>query len=126
MVASVGTILIERTDGDMQAYLASLEAMDALDASQLLPAHGLPIRDARERLRFYIRHRLAREAKVAEALHSLGRDSLVDEIVPIAYADTAQIAWPLARLAAEAHLIKLEREGRVVSRGERWLSVRQS
>jgi glyoxylase-like metal-dependent hydrolase (beta-lactamase superfamily II) len=125
MVASVGTILIEKTDGDMQAYLASLAAMDALAASQLLPAHGLPIRDAHERLRFYTQHRLAREAKVAAALQGLGRDALVDEIVPIAYADTAQIAWPLARLSAEAHLIKLEREGRVVSRGERWLSVMQ-
>jgi hypothetical protein len=86
----------------------------------------MPILDAHERLQFYIRHRLAREAKVADALHNLGRDSLLDEIVPIAYADTAQIAWPLARLSLEAHLIKLEREGRVVSRGERWLSVSQS
>jgi ribonuclease/clavin/mitogillin len=126
MVASVGTILIEKTDGDMQAYLASLSAMDALGAAQLLPAHGSPIRDAHERLRFYIQHRLAREAKVEAALRELGRDSLVDELVPIAYADTAQIAWPLARLSAEAHLIKLEREGRVARFGERWLSVVQS
>jgi glyoxylase-like metal-dependent hydrolase (beta-lactamase superfamily II) len=123
MVASVGTILIEKSDGDMQAYLASLAAMDALDAQQLLPAHGLPIREAHERLQFYIRHRLAREAKVLEALVNLGRESLVDELVPIAYADTAQIAWPLARLSAEAHLIKLEREARVVRRGERWFAL---
>ena len=122
MVASVGTILIEKSDGDMQAYLTSLAAMDALNAAQLLPAHGLPIRDAHERLQFYIRHRLAREAKVADALVQLGREALVDELVPIAYADTAQIAWPLARLSAEAHLIKLEREGRAARRGERWLA----
>jgi glyoxylase-like metal-dependent hydrolase (beta-lactamase superfamily II) len=125
MVASIGTILIEKSDGDMQAYLASLAAMDALNAEQLLPAHGLPIRAAHERLQFYIRHRLAREAKVLDALISLGRESLVDELVPIAYADTAQIAWPLARLSAEAHLIKLEREGRVARRGERWLVLSQ-
>ncbi len=123
MVASVGTILIEKSDGDMQAYLDSLAAMDALGAAQLLPAHGLPIRDAHERLQFYIRHRLAREAKVADALTQLGREALVDELVPIAYADTAQIAWPLARLSAEAHLIKLEREGRAARRGERWLAL---
>jgi len=123
MVASVGTILIEKTDGDMQAYLRSLAELDALGASQLLPAHGLPIREAHERLSFYIQHRLAREAKVLAALHDAGRESLVDELVPVAYADTAQIAWPLARLSAEAHLIKLEREGRVALRGQRWLAL---
>jgi endoribonuclease LACTB2 len=123
MVASVGTILIEKSDGDMQAYLASLAAMDELGAAQLLPAHGLPILDAHERLQFYIRHRLAREAKVLDALLGLRRDALVDELVPIAYADTAQIAWPLARLSAEAHLIKLECEGRAARRGERWLAT---
>jgi ribonuclease/clavin/mitogillin len=123
MVASVGTIVIQPEDGDMQAYLASLERLDALDARQLLPAHGLPIHEARARLRFYVQHRLQREAKVFDALAGLGRESRVDEIVPIAYADTPPLAWPLARLSAEAHLIKLAREGRVAQRGERWLAL---
>jgi ribonuclease/clavin/mitogillin len=123
MVASVGTIVIQPEDGDMQAYLASLERMDEMDAAQLLPAHGLPITDARARLRFYVQHRLKREAKVFEALAGLDGERRVDEIVPVAYADTPPIAWPLARLSAEAHLIKLEREGRVARRGERWLAI---
>lgn len=121
MVASVGTIVIQPEDGDMQAYLASLERMDAMDAAQLLPAHGLPITEARERLRFYVQHRLKREAKVFDALAGLGGERSVAEIVPVAYADTPPMAWPLARLSAEAHLIKLEREGRVARRRERWL-----
>ena len=50
-------------------------------------------------------------------------EASVDELVPIAYADTSKLAWPLARLAVEAHLIKLEREGHVVRRGDAWLSV---
>ena len=88
----------------------------------LLPAHGLPITDPRERLRFYVQHRLAREAKVLAALQELSREALVSELVPIAYADTSQLAWPLARMSSEAHLIKLAREGKVVRRGERWLA----
>ncbi|HEX6240407.1 MAG TPA: MBL fold metallo-hydrolase [Polyangiales bacterium] len=123
MVASVGTIVVQPEDGDMQQYLASLERMDALDASQLLPAHGLPIQDARERLRFYVQHRLKREAKVLGALTGLGREARLDEIVPVAYADTPPVAWPLARLSAEAHLIKLEREGRVERRGAQWMAL---
>lgn len=123
MVASVGTILVEPRDGDMQLYLDSLALMQGRDPSQLLPAHGLPILDAQARLSFYIQHRLAREGKVRDALVQLGNVASVDELVPIAYADTPKLAWPLARLSAEAHLIKLEREGRVVRRGEGWLSV---
>jgi glyoxylase-like metal-dependent hydrolase (beta-lactamase superfamily II) len=123
MVASVGTILVEARDGDMQLYLDSLAQMRELEPSQLLPAHGMPIRDPRERLNFYIQHRLAREAKVQAALVQIGREAVLDELVPIAYADTAQAAWPFARLAAEAHLIKLEREGRAVRRGATWIAT---
>lgn len=115
MVAGVGTILVEPTDGDMQLYLQSLEAMDALNTKILLPAHGDPITSPRTRLRFYIQHRLQREAKVLQAVEALGRAQAVHahELVPLAYADTPPLAWPLARLSAEAHLIKLAREGKV-------------
>jgi len=123
MVAGIGTILIEPGDGDMQQYLASLRQMEALGSAQLLPAHGLPIKDPRERLRFYVQHRLLRETKVASALAGLANEARIEEIVAIAYADAAAVALPLARLSAEAHLIKLEREGRAVRRGERWLSL---
>lgn len=123
MVAGVGTILVEPTDGDMQLYLESLEALDRLDSAQLLPAHGLPITTPRERLRFYIQHRLLREAKVANALAELAREVKLEELLPLAYADAAPAALPLARLSAEAHLIKLEREGRAARHGERWLAL---
>jgi glyoxylase-like metal-dependent hydrolase (beta-lactamase superfamily II) len=120
MVASVGTILVDTKDGDMQRYLDSLRAMDELDAQQLLPAHGLPIHDARARLHYYVQHRLAREAKVYAALADLGRAARSDELLPRAYADTPKAAWPFAALAIEAHLVKLEREERVERQGATW------
>ncbi|MDB4984842.1 MAG: hypothetical protein JWN04_20 [Myxococcaceae bacterium] len=123
MVAGVGTILVEAVDGDMQLYLASLGALLARDATQLLPAHGLPIQAPAERLQFYIQHRLNREAKVVAALLSFARAVSLDELVPVAYADTAPYAWPLARLALEAHLIKLAREGRADRLGASWIAT---
>jgi endoribonuclease LACTB2 len=117
MVAGVGTILIAPGDGDMTEYLASLARMDELGASQLLPAHGLPIANAREKLRGYIAHRLAREARVLAALTGLGRAATLAELVPIAYDDTPVLAWPLAALSSEAHLVKLVRDGRVSREG---------
>jgi glyoxylase-like metal-dependent hydrolase (beta-lactamase superfamily II) len=123
MVASVGTILVEPGDGDMAQYLASLAAMDALDSRQLLPAHGLPITDPHERLRYYVQHRLMREQRIHDALVELGREARAEELLPVAYADTPKFAWPLARLSAQAHLIKLAREGRAAQRGELWLAT---
>jgi ribonuclease/clavin/mitogillin len=123
MVAGVGTILVEAVDGDMQLYLASLAKMAERNATRLLPAHGLPIEDAAARLAFYVQHRLGREAKVVAALQTFSAPASLQELVPIAYADTAAQAWPLARMAIEAHLIKLAREGRAAQHGERWLAA---
>jgi endoribonuclease LACTB2 len=123
MVAGVGTILVEAVDGDMALYLQSLAKMAERDAAQLLPAHGLPIADAAARLSFYVQHRLGREAKVVTALRSFAQPASLEELVPIAYADTAQYAWPLARMALEAHLIKLAREGRAAQHHDRWLAA---
>jgi endoribonuclease LACTB2 len=117
MIAGVGSILIAPGDGDMTEYLASLARMDELGASQLLPAHGLPIANAREKLRGYIAHRLAREARVLAALAGLQRAATSAELVPIAYDDTPVLAWPLAALSSEAHLVKLVRDGRVAREG---------
>lgn len=130
MVASVGTILIEPTDGDMIAYLAQLERLASLDADIALPAHGAPIQGSAggptpsDLFRFYIAHRLKREAKVASALAAAGPDGATGEaLVPVAYADTPPVVWPLARMSLEAHLIKLEREGRARRAGAGWATV---
>lgn len=131
MVASVGTILIEPHDGDMIAYLEQLERLASLDADMALPAHGEPIdatgpvgRAPSDLLRFYIAHRLSREARIAAALAGAGAGGATSEaLVPVAYADTPPGIWPLARLSLEAHLIKLEREGRARRAGEGWAAA---
>jgi ribonuclease/clavin/mitogillin len=115
MVASVGTILIAPGDGDMQVYLAQLDRLAQLDASLALPAHGEPIDEPTVLFRKYIAHRLAREAKVLDAVRKAGpAGGDAAALVPDAYADTPMHLWPLARLSLEMHLEKLEREGLVV------------
>jgi endoribonuclease LACTB2 len=114
MVASVGTILIAPGDGDMQLYLAQLERLAGLGAALALPAHGDPIDEPTALFHKYIAHRLAREAKVLEAVRSAGLDGAdAAALVPGAYADTPVHLWPLAKLSLEMHLEKLEREGRI-------------
>ncbi|MCC6559499.1 MAG: MBL fold metallo-hydrolase, partial [Polyangiaceae bacterium] len=121
MVASAGTILIEPHDGDMIEYLAQLERLAALDAVVALPAHGDPIDAPASLFARYVAHRLMRERLVEAALLARGAaGGDLDAILPDAYADTPRIAWPLARMSLEAHLLKLEREGRAERAGDRW------
>src|SRR5437868_2582416 len=51
MVAGIGTILIDPSEGDMAVYLASLERLLARPQMTLLPAHGPAIVDGHGKLR---------------------------------------------------------------------------
>jgi len=110
MVAGLGTILIDPSEGDMALYLASLERLLARPQTVLLPAHGPALPDGHAKLREYIAHRRMREAKIAVALGN--SDESVGELVARAYADTPRMLWPLAERSLLAHLHKLAVEGR--------------
>ena len=114
-----GTVIIDPPDGNMAAYLASLEAMRALELDWIAPGHGFLIAQPGEVMHGIIRHRLQREAKVAAALGTFASATL-EQLVPVAYADTPPALFSLAQRSLLAHLIKLEGEGRARRAGERW------
>ncbi|NUP11949.1 MAG: MBL fold metallo-hydrolase [Polyangiaceae bacterium] len=120
MVASVGTILIAPGDGDMLEYLAQLGRLEKLEANVALPAHGDPIEVPSRLFRAYQAHRAMREAWILKAVEQ-SKGGNLDELVTIAYADTKPELHPIARLSLEAHLLKLEREGRVRREGDRFV-----
>lgn len=119
MVAGVGTILIDPSEGDMTLYLASLELLLARPPATLLPAHGPPIPDGPAKLREYLAHRRMREARVLASLTD--QPAEVAALLPSAYGDTPQMLWPLAERSLLAHLDKLARDGRARDHGSgRW------
>ena len=123
MVASVGTILIAPGDGDMRVYLEQLARLAALEARLALPAHGEPIDAPAALFQRYVAHRLQRERKVLAAVVRHGpRGPLLDELLAEVYDDVPVATWPIARLSLQAHLAKLEEEGRVQAdvRGAEW------
>ncbi len=71
MVAGEGTILLDPPEGDLAAYLASLERLRGLGAGVLLPAHGPALTDPAETLETYIAHRHERTGQVLETLRVL-------------------------------------------------------
>jgi endoribonuclease LACTB2 len=119
MVAGLGTILIDPSEGDMAVYLASLERLLAMPAMTLLPAHGPAITDGHGKLREYLAHRRLRESKVEAALRDEPR--ALAELVGEAYSDTPRALWGLAERSLLAHLVKLARERRASDAGDgRW------
>jgi len=116
MVASVGTILIAPGEGDMAVYLQQLERLASLDASLALPAHGEPIDEPTAVFTRYVAHRKMREEKIFATLAAAkaSREGMTaGDLVPAAYDDVPPAIWPLAKLSVEAHLEKLERDGRI-------------
>ncbi len=111
MVASEGTILIDPVEGDMGRYLVELERLAKLDLELALPAHGAPIPQPTALFHHYVAHRRMREAKVKDALAGRAEGATLDELVPIAYADTKRELWPIAQVSLEAHLVELLRRG---------------
>jgi glyoxylase-like metal-dependent hydrolase (beta-lactamase superfamily II)/8-oxo-dGTP pyrophosphatase MutT (NUDIX family) len=118
MVAGIGTILVEPSEGDMAEYLRSLERMKGLAPAVLLPAHGPLITDPIAKLDEYIGHRLWREGRALEALEAGGGE--LEELVKVAYRDVPEPVHPIAARSLLAHLRKLEGEGRACLRGSRW------
>ncbi len=119
MVAGIGTILIDPSEGDMALYLASLERLLARPAATLLPAHGPPITDGPAKLREYLAHRRMREDRVLASLTA--EPTSLDGLLPIAYGETPRMLWPLAERSLRAHLDKLVNEGRARLHDEaRW------
>jgi len=116
------TVVITPPNGSMRDYLASLDKVLRLDIAELAPGHGRVIRTPHDEVRKIIAHRLKREAKVLDALKRRSPGSL-DELVPLAYDDTPERLYPVARRSLHAHLIKLEREGKARLDGERWSVV---
>jgi len=120
MVAGVGTILVEPGEGDMGAYLASLERLATLEPRKVLPAHGGLLLGSEVFTR-YVSHRRMREAKVLAALRQA--PGPVGALVPLAYDDAPEAVWPLARLSVEAHLLHLEAQGHAERTATGWAPV---
>jgi glyoxylase-like metal-dependent hydrolase (beta-lactamase superfamily II)/8-oxo-dGTP pyrophosphatase MutT (NUDIX family) len=113
------TVVINPPDGDMRVYLASLERLLHEDIAIFAPGHGYLIGGPHKEVRRLIRHRLAREAKVAAAIARLGAPTL-EEMLPAVYDDVHPRIHPVAARSLTAHLEKLVAEGKVLALAERY------
>jgi len=113
------TVVISPPDGDMVAYLKSLEKLLALDLAALAPGHGHVIEKPHDEVRKLVAHRLKRERKVIEAFAKKNPATL-DDLLPIVYDDVSPRIHPVARRSLHAHLLKLKHDGKAIEEGDRW------
>ena len=97
--------VIAPPDGDMGAYMRSLDRLAATGAARLFPAHGAPIDDPASRIAELIRHRQMRAAAVAEGLRAA--PATASELALQIYRDTPAHLLPAAALNVFAHLIDM-------------------
>ena len=106
MVLGRGTTVITHPDGDLGAYLNSLEVLLALvrehDVTAILPGHGPVVTDPEGVLTFYREHRRQRLDQVRDALRQ--GDTTPAEVVARVYADVDRSVWPAAEQSVRAQL----------------------
>lgn len=116
------TVVINPPDGDMGAYLASLRLLQAEDLLHLAPGHGFLMGQPQQVVQATIAHRLAREAKVAAALAEAGSAS-AQALLARVYADVPERLHPVALRSLNAHLHKLQQDGRAAQDGGVWRAL---
>lgn len=87
-IAGRHTTMISETDGDLGAYLETLQLLrDRGEGVPLLPGHGPDLPNLAEFATKYIDRRNQRLEQVKEALEKLGEDAPVNDIVDYIYTD---------------------------------------
>ncbi|GAC1468227.1 MAG: MBL fold metallo-hydrolase [Ktedonobacteraceae bacterium] len=123
LLAGVGTVVIVPPEGNMLDYLGSLQHLQTLDLTAIVPAHGPVINDPQARLAEYIEHRMQREQQVLTILEVSPRGIDIPSIVQQIYTDVSPALHAMAARSIEAHLLKLEREGRARRAGDNFWSL---
>ena len=107
-VLGFGSTVITHPDGDLGAYLTSLDRLVAVvaerDVAHLLPGHGPVVADPQAVLAHQRRHRVERLAQVREALADGARTP--EEVLAAVYPDA--VGTPLQRAATEAVRAQLD------------------
>ncbi|HEX77271.1 MAG TPA: MBL fold metallo-hydrolase [Dehalococcoidia bacterium] len=110
-ILGLGTTVILPPEGDMGCYMESLERLLDYPITMILPGHGPAIRQPRRKIEELLQHRREREAQVLDCLRR--GQGTAEEMVPHLYPELEPCLASWAQGQVQAHLIKLEREGKL-------------
>ena len=115
------TSVVVPPDGDMGAYMASLEKLMPREDMLFFPAHGDPVTKPKQLLRGMLGHRKQREGQIVRALEK--GPAAVPDMVAQMYVGLDPRLTKAAGASVLAHLLDLDRRGRVRAEGEVWSLV---
>ena len=112
------TTVVVPPDGDMAAYMRSLDKLRSRDDRLYYPAHGPPVTNRRQYVRSLIGHRMQRERQILKLVSERPRD--IPDIVANAYPGLDPRLVTAAGGSVHAHLLDLQKRELVVQEGELW------
>lgn len=111
LVLGLGSTIVPPGGGSLVAYMDSLALLQEEALDLIAPGHGPWIVDPAAKLAEYVEHRESRERRLLAALDSGERSRAA--LLAEAWSDIPMELLPMAAMAMEAHLEKLEAEGRL-------------
>jgi glyoxylase-like metal-dependent hydrolase (beta-lactamase superfamily II) len=115
------TSIVSPPDGDMGAYMHSLERLLGRDDAIYYPAHGPAVENPQKLVRDLIAHRKQREGQILRLLRE--GVTAIPGMVEQMYGDIDPHLHPAAARSVLAHLIDLRRQGLVVEEGSTWRNL---
>jgi glyoxylase-like metal-dependent hydrolase (beta-lactamase superfamily II) len=111
LVLGEGSTFVPPDGGSLAAYMESLRLLQAEPIELICPGHGPWVTDPAAKLAEYVEHREMRERRLLAALGrgERSKEALLNE----AWSDVPVELRPAAALVMEAHLQKLEADGRL-------------
>jgi glyoxylase-like metal-dependent hydrolase (beta-lactamase superfamily II) len=111
LVLGLGSTIVPPGGNAMTAYMDSLALLQAEEIELIAPGHGPWITDPAAKLAEYVEHREMRERRLLAALAKGERSRA--QLLATVWDDIPMELLPMAAMAMEAHLEKLEAEGRL-------------
>jgi glyoxylase-like metal-dependent hydrolase (beta-lactamase superfamily II) len=111
LVLGEGSTFVPPDGGSLAAYMESLRLVQAEAPALICPGHGPWVTDPAAKLAEYIEHREMRERRLLAALERGERSK--GALLAEAWSDVPTELRPAAALVMEAHLQKLDAEGRL-------------
>ena len=115
------TTVVVPPDGDMAAYLQSLDKLRQREDRIYFPAHGPAVTNPRQYVRHLVGHRMQREKQILGLVRDEPRG--IADIVANAYPGLDPRLTAAAGGSVYAHLLDLERRGLVERDGDQWTAA---
>ena len=112
------TTVVVPPDGDMAAYMQSLDKLRRREDRTYYPAHGPAVTNPQQYVRHLVGHRMQREKQILNLVRERPRP--IPDIVANAYPGLDPRLVGAAGGSVLAHLVDLERRGLVEQQQDRW------